>query len=355
MTAVLDTSLTFTNGKQESVPLTLPAKGGSYILIPILGEVNRTAYAWYAPESSLGRLLQTPAPVTSLRHDTPPVTLRLAGSASITSLAGVNPNSSFVVASDVRTADMLLLDVDLRQEETHTGNALLRHTDGETEILTNTWVSARALFSPDGERIAYVSSRQNRPLQLIVRQTDGAEQQIATVDWMTHHWVGNHHLVYSQDGLAYLHDLESGERHPLASLPPHEFMGGQRFRVAPDGQRIAYVDFDGRLWVKDLATNQQQPIGWDVTGFGWHMGLAWREDGQQLLFTTRTSPPSPASKPYSYGMLPAAIPASSSAPALAFWGVRRAIQLTWAIHAGWMMKPSYSWPTSPAIQMRCIC
>jgi hypothetical protein len=176
LTAVLDTSLTFANGKQERVPLTLPAKGGSYILIPVLGEVNRRAYAWYAPESSLGRLLQTPTPVTSLRHDTPPVTLRLAGSASITSLAGVNPNSSFVVASDVRTADMLLLDVDLRQEETHTGNALLRHTDGETEILTNTWVSARALFSPDGERIAYVSSRQNRPLQLIVRQTDGAEQ-----------------------------------------------------------------------------------------------------------------------------------------------------------------------------------
>jgi hypothetical protein len=287
LTAVLDTSLTFANNEQESVRLTLPAKGGSYILIPVLGEVNRNAYAWYAPESSLGHLLQTPAPATTLRHDRPPVTLQLAGSTDITSLAGVNRNSSFVVASDVRTADMLLLDGDLRQEETYTGNVMLRHTNGEIQTLINTWISARALFSPDGERIAYVSSRQNRPLQLIVRQADGTEQPVATVDWMTHHWVGNHHLAYSQDGLAYLHDLDSGESQPLASLPPHEFMGGQRFRVAPDGQHIAYADFDGRLWVKNLATNQQQPIGWDVTGFGWHTGLAWRDDGQQLLFATR--------------------------------------------------------------------
>ncbi|MBE2224909.1 MAG: hypothetical protein IAF02_25435 [Anaerolineae bacterium] len=61
LTAVVDTTLIFADGSQEQVPLSLPAKGGSYILVPFFGEVNRYAFAWYAPESSLGHLLQTAA------------------------------------------------------------------------------------------------------------------------------------------------------------------------------------------------------------------------------------------------------------------------------------------------------
>lgn len=294
LTAVLDTTLTFADGRQEQVQLSLPAKGGAYLLVPFLGEVNRNAYAWYAPESSLGSLLQTPAPVTALRDDTPPLALELVGTVDVSALPGVNPVASFVSASDLSASGALLADVDLRREEgSRDENAILLYDDGETQVLAETWLSARAIFAPDGRRIAYIRSRRNRPLQLVVQEADGKEQVVTAVDWMTHHWVGNDQITYSHDAAAYLTNLDSGETRLLASLPPHEFMGGQQFRVAPNGERIAYVDFDGRLWVKALPDGDPQPIGWDVTDTGWGAGLTWRADGQQLLFITRNTTTQP--------------------------------------------------------------
>lgn len=289
LTAVLDATLTFADGRQQQITITIPAKGGSYLLVPLLGEVNRSAYAWYAPESSLAHLLQTPAPVTALRQDTPPLTLTLADVVDASGLAGVNPTASFLSASDIAADGALLLDVDLRQEQTAVGNALLHHTNGQTERLTETYISTRALFAPDGRRLAYIRSQHGRSLQLIVREPDGREITITGVDWMTHHWVGNEQITYSYDGAAYLYNLSSGKSQFLVTLPPHEFRGGQQFRVAPDGQRVAYVDFDGRLWVKEITNGQQQLIGWDVNNAGWNPGLAWRGDGQQILFATRDS------------------------------------------------------------------
>lgn len=291
LTAVIDATLTFANDEQTKVALRLPAKGGSYLLIPFLGEVNRSAYAWYPPESDLGPLLQTPAPATALRGDTPPLTLRPIRSLDVAALdmQNVNPETSFVSTSDISAAGALLLDIDLRRDQTHAGNAVLQHTGDETDTVAETWLSARAIFAPDGNRIAYIRSRRNRPLQLVVREELGAAQTIAAVDWMTHHWVRDkrdNQIAYSHGGAAYLHNLESGEARVLVSLPPHEFMGGQQFRVSPDGRRIAYVDFDGRLWVKEIAGGRRQAIGWDVTDVSWGAGMSWRDDGQQLLFTT---------------------------------------------------------------------
>lgn len=294
LTAVVDVTFTFADGSQEQVPLTLPAKGGSYILVPLFGEVNRNAFTWYAPESSLGHLLLTDAPVTPLRTDEPPLTLTAVGSVDVTGLPGVNPQASFASVSDISTAGTLLLDVDLRQDQTSIGNAVIQATNDDWHTVIETQLSARPVFSPDGERIAII--RSPRPLQLVVKQqANGKEEMITTtstplsagVDWMTHHWVGNDQIAYSHNNTVYLHDLNSGERRALAEVPAHEFRGGQHFRVSPDGQRLAYADFDDRLWVKDLASGEQQLVGWDVEGALWGSGLAWRDDGQQLLFTTR--------------------------------------------------------------------
>jgi hypothetical protein len=106
---------------------------------------------------------------------------------------------------------------------------------------------------------------------------------------MTHHWVGENQLAYSDNGVAYLHDLDSDERRALVSLPPHEFRGGQHFRVSPDGERIAYADFNDRLWVEEIESGRRQAIGWNVTTLGWEPGLVWRDDGEQLFFTTRNN------------------------------------------------------------------
>lgn len=287
LTADLDTTLIFADGSQEKVSLSLPAKGGSYILFPLLGEINRSAYAWYAPESGLGHLLQTPATVTFLRDESPPITLQLVDSVDVASLAGVNPDASLAVVSDISADLTLLLDVDLRREQTKTGNALLLLDGEQPHRLAETWLSARAIFAPDGERLAYIRSRRNRSLQLVVQESNGEEQVISAVDWMTHHWVGNDQIAYSQNGVAYLHNLNNDETRSLVDLPPHDFMGGQKFRVSPDGGRIAYEDFDGRIWIKSLLSGEQQPIGWDLSELGWGPGMAWRNDGQQLLYTTR--------------------------------------------------------------------
>ncbi len=287
LTAVVDTTLTFADGSQEQMSLTLPAKGGSYILMPLYGEVNRNAFAWHAPESSLGHLLQTAAPVTPLRTDKPPLTLEEIHTTDVTAwdIENVNPETSFTSASSISAVGTLLLDVDLRQGQRSVGNATLLHTTGQTETLVEIQESTRPLFAPDGQRIAYI--RPPQPLQLVIREANGAEDIITNVDSVTHHWVSNDQITYSHNNTIYLHNLGSGERHALAEVPSHEFRSGQHFRVSPNAERLAYVDFNDRLWVKELPSGEQQLIGWDVEGAIWGSGLAWRDDGQQLLFTTR--------------------------------------------------------------------
>lgn len=287
LTAVLDTTLTFANGRQEQVAITLPARGGYSFLVPFLGEVNRYAYAWYAPESSLGHLLQTPAPATLLRDDAPPLTLTLADRVDVSGLDGVNPATSFLGASDISADGRLLLDVDLREGQTSVGNALLQYANGEIERLAETHFATRAHFAPDGRSLIYLRAQPARTPQLILRTADGAEENLTSVSWSTHHWVSNTQIAYSTNDGAYLYDLESGQSQFLAPLPRHEMLGQHQFRVAPGGERLAYVDGNGRLWVKEMATGQTQAIGWEIAPMGWHNGLAWREDGQQLLFVTQ--------------------------------------------------------------------
>ncbi|MFO7684364.1 MAG: hypothetical protein R6X34_30405 [Chloroflexota bacterium] len=120
---------------------------------------------------------------------------------------------------------------------------------------------------------------------LVVREANGEEDIITSVDWMTHHGLGDDQIAYSHNSTVYLHDLRSGERRALAQVPSHEFHG-QHFRVSPNGEHLAYADLDNRLWVKDVSSGEQQTIGWEVSDLGWGSGLAWRDDGQQLLFTT---------------------------------------------------------------------
>jgi hypothetical protein len=287
-TAVLDTTLTFANGRQLTITITIPTKGGTLINIPFIGEVSRNAYAWYAPESNLAPLLQTAAPVTPIRSDSPPISLQFITTADVTNLPNVNPQTSYLSAADISATGDLLLDVDLREGQTTIGNALLLQSNDRIETLANTFISTRATFAPDGQ-IAYIRSQKNRPLQLVVRRENGEEMVITAVDWLTQHWLNNHQIAYSHNNLAFLYNLNSGHTFPLAQLPSHEFMGGQHFRVAPDGQRIAYADFDGRIWVKNINSDQQQPIGWNIESFGWASGLTWRDDGQQLLIQTRNT------------------------------------------------------------------
>ncbi len=287
-TANVEVTLTFADGTTEQHTLALESRGGHYLYLPPLGEIPVSAADWYAPESSLAPLLQAPAPGTPVRTDAAPVTLSLVTEVDTTVLQGVEPNTSFAVVSDISTSGDMLLDVDLRKDEAHTGSALLLHRiDGTTTTLTETFVSARGVFAPDGESIAYVRSTEaGRPLRLVVRAPDGSEQVVSSVDWMTQHWASNSLLAYSYHERAYLYDLPRQDATPMADLMPEDRIGSRFFLVSPLGDRVAYVDFDGRLWVKELASGNQQQIGWDVSDLSWGAGMAWSPDGTQLVYTT---------------------------------------------------------------------
>lgn len=288
VTAFVNTTLIFADGAQEQQTLTLLARGGSYILAPFWGEVNRSAYAWYAPESSLGGLLQTAVPATPLRTDTPPATLEKTDSIDIASLGldGINPQTSAAIASDLLSDGTLLLDAELREAEYSTGNLLLRYKNGQTDVLAKTRWAARGVFSPNGGTIIYTRSTPIS-LKLILQDSDDFEVMLSTIDWIgEYHWVSNDKIAYSIGDTIYLFNRRNDQTEALATLPTDKLWGPRYFRVSPDGKRIAYSDFDGRLWVKEINTDEQQAIGWNVTEISWGTGMSWRDDGKQLLFTT---------------------------------------------------------------------
>jgi hypothetical protein len=294
LTAVIEATLNFADGSEDRVSLVMQTKGGAYVYFPFAGAVSLGAFAWHAPGSTLSFLMQ-PAPVTGLRTHPAPVNLLPIATLDVPILPGVNPAVSRAVVSDLESDGRILFDLDLRLGQPDAGNALLlRASNGQVYQLTETWLSARAAFSPDGEHVAYVLFQQGGPHRLIIGQADGSQREITTVDWATHHWVGNDQLAYSYNETAYLYNLADGTSQPLAVLVPRWFEGYRYFRVSPDGHRIAYVDFDGRLWVQttsrsdeELQSDGVRHLGWDVSDLGNGSGLAWRPDGQKLVYTTR--------------------------------------------------------------------
>lgn len=170
-------------------------------------------------------------------------------------------------------------------------------------LTRNPWMDFGAAWSPDGTRMAYISTqgstRESRrgssrgsQIQLFLLTLD---QGVRLLD----EWVSPaYHPVWSPDGKSIVYEIESGNRRHLSIVEVDQpLVPGENPRLliasqtddrlpawSPDGTRIAFVswregnadifviDPDGRNLV-----NLTRHPGWDVSP-------AWSPDGTQIAF-----------------------------------------------------------------------
>lgn len=288
--ATLDTTLTFSDGSTVTKTVTIGTKGGSYI--NVLGkEVNRQLYSWYAPESSLARHLTnetTATPLATPLATTPaPLTLTLEQTYDLGLLTQqIDPNSSFVTVTDMGANGRILTTVDLRENQSRIGKALvsLQPSDPYGHILLEAQTVGGAVLSPDGERIAYTIQAGRTPTMKLMMWDMGQETAVSTVDSPIIQWQQQTLLFRQRD---HLYTLPSGgETVRSVRLAPAQFTVGGLFQLSPDERTVAYRGLDGRVWLYDLQTGAETHIGWDAVQPG---SMVWGENGRFLAYIAHNS------------------------------------------------------------------
>jgi hypothetical protein len=203
------------------------------------------------------------------------------GEAGFYSQAAFSPDGSRVaVVRDGASQDVWVYDV---------------ATGKGTAITSNAFPDRAPVWSPDGIRIAYVSTRDNTPAiylrqsngqggeELLYRHTSGGA--IGLTDWSPD---GRLLSFWSENAMFLL--PVAGDRVPVA-LGDGEFFGrGGRF--SPDGRLLAFgSNQSGRfqIYVKELgaAANPAAPppaARVQVSVDGGLGGIFWRRDGKELFY-----------------------------------------------------------------------
>jgi len=204
------------------------------------------------------------------------------GEASVYSQAAFSPDGSrLAVIGDGASQDVWVIDV----------------ASGRRTVITSDGFQDRApVWSPDGSRIAYVSTRDNTPAiyqrasngqgneELLYRHESGG--LIVLTDWSPD---GRFICFWSGDAMFLL--PVSGERTPIA-LGAGEFFGrGGRF--SPDGTLLAFnSNQSGRfeIYVKEIGANPNAPPASSrvqVSSEGGVGGIFWRHDGKELFYLSQ--------------------------------------------------------------------
>jgi Tol biopolymer transport system component len=204
------------------------------------------------------------------------------GDASVYLQAAFSPDGSrLAVIGDGATQDVWVVDV---------------ATGRRTTVTSDGFQDRAPVWSPDGSRIAYVSTRDNTPAiyqrpsngqgneELLYRHESGG--LIVLTDWSPD---GRFICFWSGDAMFLLPLL--GERKPIA-LGAGEFFGrGGRF--SPDGGLLAFnSNQSGRfeIYVKELGANPNAPPASSrvqVSTDGGVGGIFWRRDGKELFYLSQ--------------------------------------------------------------------
>lgn len=171
------------------------------------------------------------------------------------------------------------------------GSSTRRLTRGQSgNIMDNSW-AFRPTWSPDGERLAYVSDANSRFPQLWLMGPDGGgRRQVSLPAFYEESWVDS--LTWDPDGgrLAvtgapnmrdpshiYLVDVEKGTAEKLTSHTNGAFDPAW----SPDGEAIAYIGRAGslgELWVRSLDGEKEARL----ERLSYVRSPSWAPDGKSL-------------------------------------------------------------------------
>jgi Tol biopolymer transport system component len=162
-------------------------------------------------------------------------------------------------------------------------------SDGrELQVTRDQWPNTSPLWSPDDQRIAFLSIRDGRPGIYTSPFLGGAVTPIVVTDGANislRYWSRDGgSIYYDQAGNLYRLSLQKGESVKVTDLPDVQGVSGRFFAVSPDEKRIVFVDTrDGQtdLWMISAGGNELVRVTNDEDP---ERRPVWHPDGKRLLY-----------------------------------------------------------------------
>ena len=163
---------------------------------------------------------------------------------------------------------------------------------GRSPVRLAKGVIGSAVWSPDSQRIAYISCTPTGEGSLRVMRAEGSEEQLITSDvgGVKPEWLDAQTVVYvSRERGVIAFDLETNRSQRLD--PPELKMNPETgtFAVSPQGDRMI-LGVGPELWIMPLDTRKLIPITPFFGAFeGGQGSIAWSADGSRVAYASRSS------------------------------------------------------------------
>ena len=161
--------------------------------------------------------------------------------------------------------------------------------DGEEiRVTKDSWRNISPIWSPDDQRIAFVSVRENEPGIYVIPSLGGNPTLLFKTEKANlslRHWSKDGgSIYYEQMGNFYWVDIASRSTHRITDLPDSSAGNDRYFAVSPDEVDIAYCDVqDGRrdIWIAPMTGGKPQRVTDDA---GEEHRPIWHPDGKRILY-----------------------------------------------------------------------
>ena len=176
-----------------------------------------------------------------------------------------------------------------RDNETHlwikqvTGTTARQITDGKWQDLSPVW-------SPDGQRLAFLSDRGGTPGIWSVGYLGDTPKLVQAVELETAQllkWSRKEGKIYYESrGQLFAIDLATGRRTQLTRF---ETTGPRQFSISPNEEMMTYTNSEGgksHLWIAPVQGGTPKQI---TTGNAYDRNPVWFSDNQRLAFTSNRS------------------------------------------------------------------
>ena len=144
------------------------------------------------------------------------------------------------------------------------------------------------MWSPDGEEIAFFSTRGNQPGLWRIPYLGGSPMLLKTVqdgDTRPKYWSKNGTLYYEEKQNLFALDMKSGQTANLTNLDPAKTTANS-LSISPDEKRIAYVTLEDEkwgVWIMPAHGGAAKEIVSSVVEI---RNTVWHSDSQRLLYSS---------------------------------------------------------------------